>query len=53
MCDGVGESNSNEIKQIFIKQGVRVELLATYTPGENGKAERNWGKKNTNGEKLN
>ena len=43
VCDGADEFNSNEIKQLCIKQGVRLELSAPYTPEESGKVERNWG----------
>ena len=43
VCDGAGEFNSNEIRQLCIKQGVSFELSAPYTPEENGKVKRNWG----------
>ena len=43
VCDGADHFSSNEIKQLFIKQGVKLELSAPYTPEENGKVERNWG----------
>ena len=44
VCDGASEINLNEIKQLCIKQGVRLELSAPYTPEEKSKVERNWGK---------
>ena len=43
LCDGAGEITSNEIRQLCIKQGVRLELSSPYTPEENGEVERNWG----------
>ena len=32
VCDDAGEFNSNEIKQLCVKQGVRQELSASYAP---------------------
>ena len=37
-----GKFNSNEIKQLIIKQCVRLELSTPYTPAENEKIEHNW-----------
>ena len=32
VCDDAGEFNSDEIKQLCIKQGVRQEVSTSYTP---------------------
>ena len=42
VCDGAGKFNSNQVNQLCIKHGVRLELSAPHTP-ENGKVGRYWG----------
>ena len=45
VSDGAGEYISNEFKRFCRNQGIRFENSAPYTPQENGKIERIWGKK--------
>ena len=45
VCVVAGEFNLNAIEQLCIKQIVRLELSAPYTPEDNGEVERNWGTK--------
>ena len=39
VCGDADEINLNQIKQLCIKQGLRIELSALFTSEENGKVE--------------
>ena len=42
-CNGADKFNSNEVKQLCIKQSVRLEFSTTYATEEKGKIEPIWG----------